>query len=53
LWGELWGESLGGQGVWNASLLWGESWDGADLSVTALIGDPDALAQGLLSFLRP
>ena len=49
----IWGESLGGQGVWSDSLIWGEGWDGADLSATALIGDPDALAQGPLSFLRP
>ena len=47
------GESVGGQGVWGDSILWGESWDGADLSATALIGDPDALTQGPLSFLRP
>ena len=49
----LWGESLANQGVWDDSILWGESWSGADLSSTVLIGDPDALSYGPLSFMRP
>ena len=49
----LWGESLGNQGVWVDSILWGESWSGADLSSTAMIGDPDALSYGPLSFIHP
>ena len=49
----LWGESLGSQGIWDDSILWGESGSSVDLSATALIGDPDALAQGPLSFILP
>lgn len=58
IWGEsnrsiIWGESIGAQSVWNDSIIWGEGLSGADLSSTVLLGDPDVLAYGPLSFLRP
>lgn len=62
VWGSqlIWGENIiagsqiiWGENVWDSQIIWGESASGADLSSTALIGDPDALNQGPLSFLRP
>ncbi len=58
IWGEssraiIWGESIGAQSVWGDAIIWGEHSNSVDLSSTALIGDPDALAYGPLSFLRP
>jgi len=56
IWGENWlagSQIIWGENVWDSQIIWGESASGADLSSTALLGDPDALTQGPLSFLRP
>ena len=68
IWGEntlsgsqvIWGENvlsgsqvIWGENVWNSQVIWGESNPQADLSATAILGDPDALNQGLLSVLTP
>lgn len=68
IWGEntlsgsqvIWGENalsgsqvIWGESVWNSQVIWGESDPQADLSATALLGDPDALTQGPLAFLLP
>ena len=60
VWGSqvIWGENslsgsqvIWGESVWGSQVIWGESAGSADLSSTALMGDPDALTQGPLSFL--
>ncbi len=61
LWGDrvlsasqvIWGESAGSGDVWNSQILWGDSTSSTDLSSTALLGDPDQITPGPLSFLMP
>lgn len=61
LWGDsilsasqaIWGESAGTGTVWDSQALWGNSTSGTDLSSKALLGDPDLITPGPLSFLMP
>ncbi len=54
----IWGDSIHSS-VWNRQIVWGDSTGAGldqastDLSATALLGDPDQITPGPLSFLMP
>lgn len=66
LWGDnilsdsqiIWGDSIRSP-LWNRQIIWGDSTGAgrdqtsADLSATALLGDPDRITPGPLAFLMP